>query len=228
MRILSLAIVGSLLSVPCLAQDRQAFVEGTGGFAVSSINTSPNNETSGHVSVQGGVPVWKHTLAFGEFGHYRDLEPTGAMPGVDSTVATLAATDGLDVIGSARMPATYGLGGARFELPTHSRLSPYVLGGIGAAHLTPSARFDYTDGTLPNADPSFSPTVGQDVTQQIISAGAFTQPPTENAFMFSLGGGADVGLSRHWSLDAGYRYSRIEANTPLNANGMAFGVRYRF
>jgi opacity protein-like surface antigen len=58
--------------------------------------------------------------------------------------------------------------------------------------------------------------------------GDFTQPTSTNAFEFSLGGGAEMPVTRHWAVDAGYHFSRIEADTPLNAQGMTLGLGYRF
>jgi opacity protein-like surface antigen len=46
--------------------------------------------------------------------------------------------------------------------------------------------------------------------------------------MFSVGGGAQVEIARHWMADAGYRYSRISTDTPLHTGGMTFGFGYRF
>lgn len=43
-----------------------------------------------------------------------------------------------------------------------------------------------------------------------------------------LGGGVEVPLARHWAVDADYRFSRIKADTPLNAQGATFGIGYRF
>jgi opacity protein-like surface antigen len=31
-----------------------------------------------------------------------------------------------------------------------------------------------------------------------------------------------------WVVDAGYRFSRINSDTPVNVNGVNFGVGYRF
>ena len=61
-----------------------------------------------------------------------------------------------------------------------------------------------------------------------MSAGDFTAPPATNAFMFTVGGGVDIPVARHWAVDAGYRSSRVSADTPLTAQGMTFGFGYRF
>jgi opacity protein-like surface antigen len=37
-----------------------------------------------------------------------------------------------------------------------------------------------------------------------------------------------VPLFGRWTADVGYRFSRIAADTPVNAQGATFGVGYRF
>jgi opacity protein-like surface antigen len=105
------------------------------------------------------------------------------------------------------------------------RVSPYILGGWGVARLTSTAQFTYTSGPLPDGS---TPTPGADVTDQLETAGYFTAPAASNAFMFTLGGGVDFPVAQHWAVDVGYRFSRFNATTPLNAQGATFGFGYRF
>ena len=93
----------------------------------------------------------------------------------------------------------------------------------------PPAAFTYTDGTLPNSDPTATaPSTGEDVTTQVTTLGVFTPPPSSNAMMTAFGGGAEFTMASHWALDTQYRVSRISASTPLHAQGLAFGLGYRF
>jgi opacity protein-like surface antigen len=73
-----------------------------------------------------------------------------------------------------------------------------------------------------------TPIVGTDVTSELVTSGYFTTPPSTTAFMYTLGGGVDIPVAHHWAVDVGYRFSRIQADTPLNAQGMTFGFGYRF
>ena len=116
------------------------------------------------------------------------------------------------------------LGGIRYEAPAYRRVSPYVFGGAGVARVTPSAQFTFASGTLPGATPG----AGDDVTQQLTSLGDFTQPAATTAPMFSLGGGVEIPVAHHLSVDAGYRYDRIATDTPLSTRGATFGFGYRF
>jgi Outer membrane protein beta-barrel domain len=213
------AAVTLFTAAPLLAQTERGYVSGVGGFAASP------DATSGNVLGEAGVRIAPHLLVFGSLGQFHNLQPSDAQPAVDSTTASLAAAQGLSVVGTARVPAWYGLGGLRYEVPMQGRVSPYVLGGLGAARLTPAGSFAYTSGTLPDGS---TPDTGTDVTDQLVTAGDFIAPPASTAFMFTLGGGVEVPVARHWAVDVGYRFSRVEATTPLNAQGATFGFGYRF
>jgi opacity protein-like surface antigen len=212
------AAISAVTAAPAAAQTDRAYVSGFGGFTVSPDTTSA--DALGEV----GVRIAPRLFAFGDIGQFHNLQPSTLQPTVDSTVGTLGS-QGLIVTGNARVPAWYGLGGLRYDIPSRGRVLPYVSGGIGFARLTPSAQFVYSSGTLPDGS---TPVSGDDVTSQLITAGDFTTPAATNAFMFSLGGGVSVPVARQWFVDAGYRFARIQADTPVNANGATFGVSYRF
>ena len=229
MRVLWMAATVTMLAgAPLWAQDNggpdaRGYVTGLGGFAASV------GKTTGDVLVEGGVRIAPHVMVFGNIGRFGSLQ-ADLQPTLDTSTAALSTNQGLTVIGGGSVPASYFAGGLRVEVPTNSRVMPYVLGGVGVAHLNPTAQFTFSSGTLPDGS---TPTVGTDVTTAIVSSGAFTQPAASTAFMFTLGGGAQFPIAPHWVVDAGYRYSRIAADStlsasPLNANGMTFGVGYRF
>jgi opacity protein-like surface antigen len=230
MRNLIIAAMVALTAAPLFAaegsgsgQDAKGYISGLGGFATSVSNTT------GDVSVEASVRIAPHVMVFGDIGRMGNLQAS-LQPTLDTATAALSATQGLSVVGGGKLPASYGIGGLRVEVPNRTRLLPYVLGGIGVARLTPSAQFTFTGGTMPDGS---TPDVGADVTTALVAAGGFTAPPPSTAFMFTAGGGLQVPLARHWAVDAGYRYSRIAADStlssaPLTTNGMTFGVGYRF
>jgi opacity protein-like surface antigen len=205
-------------------QDAKGFVTGLGGFTTSV------GSTTGDMLIEGGVRIAPHTMLFGNVGRFGNLQGD-LQPTLDATTAALAANQGLTVIGGGSLPASYYTGGVRVEVPINSsRALPYVLGSVGVARLNPTAQFTFASGTMPDGS---TPVVGADVTSVIATTGSFTAPPASTAFMFSLGGGVQVPVVPHWVADVGYRYSRIAADStlsasPLNANGMTFGVGYRF
>ena len=228
-RVFTVLTVFLLIAAPSFAQTEHGYIEGTGRITVSSAAASASGLLSGNAQAEVGARVAPHVMAFGDVGRFRDLQPATLQASVDSTVAMLSASDGLNVLGTARTPANYLVGGLRLGIPTHSRLSPFALGGIGFARLSPKARLTYSNGTIPGADPALAgPSAGQDVTSDIVNAGAFTLPAAFSALMLSLGGGATLDLSKRWGADAGYRFSRIAGDTPLRAQGATFGVSYRF
>jgi opacity protein-like surface antigen len=241
MRTAGLIVVTALMATPAFAQGEhgtagsapaeRGYVLGTGAFdsSTASLAGSAASLKSGSGAAQAGVRVARHVLLFGEVGRFKDLEPAGVQASVNNVVTSLSTNQGLDVTGTSRMPATYGLGGVRIQGSMRHRVTPYALAGFGGARLKPSAQFTYTDGTLPNADPTLpGPAVGSNVTSQLIAAGSFVQPAPTSAFMVALGGGAQVNVARHLIADVGYRYSRIAADTPLHAQGVTFGFGVKF
>lgn len=228
----ALVTTSAMTARPVFAQDRAGqnswenapgYITGMGGFATATGNTT------GDLLIEGGVRVAPHVMVFGDVGQFHNLM-TDLQPTLTSTATALSSNQGLAVIGGGTLPALYSLGGVRVEIPMQSRFLPYVLGGVGMARLNPKPVFTFSSGTMPDGS---TPTVGQDVTGAITTAGAFTQPAASNAFMFTLGGGVQTPIADHWVVDAGYRYSRIAADTtlsasPLNTNGLTFGVGYRF
>jgi len=158
-------------------------------------------------------------------GRFHNLQPSDLQPSVNFTTTVLSSSEGLNVIGTGRVPAWYSTGGLRYEVPMLRRIAPYVLGGIGFARLSPTAQFTFSSGALPDGS---VPAVGEDVTPTLVSAGDFAAPAASTSAMFTLGGGVEIPVARHWAVDAGYRFSRIAADTPLNAQGATFGFGYRF
>jgi opacity protein-like surface antigen len=228
MKIVIIAATAFLAAAPLMAQERsdtdaRGYVAGAGGFGVSLGNSTAATD------LEGGVRVARHVMLFGSVGHYRNLQGE-LQTALDTTTAALSASQGLDVIGSGSLPATFGLGGVRMEIPAGRRVLPYVLAGIGVARLHPTAAFTYADGTMPDGS---TPDVGTDVTGAMTSAGIYTVFPSSHRRMETLGAGMQVPVTRHWMVDAGYRFGRIAADAPLssgalNTNGMTFGVGYRF
>ena len=228
MKTLSVFAAILVMAAPAFAQREHGYVEGLGGFAVSA-SAPTASVRAGNAGVEAGIGIAPHLQLFANAGRYNDLSPGTVQQTLTDTTTALASNDALDVVGSARMPAKYMTGGLRWEVPVRGRASPFVLGGMGFARLTPTLSFIYTDGTLPNADPSMSPpAVGADVTQPIELAGLFSQPAPSTEFMTTLGGGVDVNVAKHWTVDSAYRFSRIAADTPLHAQGLTFGFGYRF
>ena len=172
-------VVIAVAMTPALAfaQTERAYVSGIGGFAITP------DTTSGDVSAEAGVRVAPHLSLFADIGHFHNLQPSDVQDNVDLTTQASADT-GLSVIGTGRVPAVYSVGGVRYQPAMIRRVAPYVLGGVGVAHLKPTARFTYSSGTLPDGS---TPAVGDDVTTQLESAFDFSLPLATNAFMATVG-----------------------------------------
>jgi opacity protein-like surface antigen len=221
------AAVTALTAAPLFAQERggqdpNGYVSAFGGAAWAAGNST------GSLLFEGGVRVAPHVMVFTNVGRFANLQGD-LQPTLDATTTSLANHD-LAVSGSGTLPAWYGIGGLRAEIPANTHVFPYFLGGIGAARLNPAAQFMYSSGTMPDGS---TPAVGTDVTSTLVSAGSYTAPPASTAFMVMLGGGVQVPLVPRWAVDVGYRYSRIAADTTLsasalNTNVMTFGFGYRF
>jgi opacity protein-like surface antigen len=231
MKALMIATTVTLLTAaPLFAQEREGqdprgYAAALGGFA-SSLGTAGN--TTGDVRFEGGVRIAPHVMVVANVGRFADLQPE-LQPTLVSTTADLA-NQGIFVTGGGSLPAWYGTGGVRAELPVGSRLVPYLLATVGVARLNPAPAFIYTSGILPDGS---TPTAGADVTPILTVSGRVAAPTSSTAPMFTLGGGVQIPVAPHVAIDAGYRYSRINADTslnalPLNANGLTFGVGYRF
>jgi opacity protein-like surface antigen len=204
-------------AAPSSAQTTRAYVAGSGGFAVAP------DGTTGDVMGEVGVQIAPNLYVFGDLGRFQNIQPSQIQPSIDVTTASLAS-GGLGVTGTAQVPAWYSLGGVRVTIPTRGRVWPYVFGGAGFARMTPTAQFTFASGTLSGSTPN----VGDDVTSQLVALGDFTQPPATNALMVAGGGGVEVPLAPRFSVDVGYRVSRIAADTPLTTQSVTFGFGYRF
>ena len=179
------------LAAPAFAQAERGYVGGSGGFAVTL------EAMSGGAMIEAGYRIAPRLFVFGDFGQYHDLQPSDVQPAVDSATEQLS-TGGLNTIGTGRVPANYLLGGLRYEAPSMGRVVPYALGGVGFAHLSPTATFTYSSGTMPDGSTA---TPGQDITSEIGSSGGFTAPASSNALMYSLGGGVQIPVFGAWTAD---------------------------
>ena len=196
----------------------RSYVLGATGFSTDSDGTSADSR------FELGGRVARNLFVFGDIGRFHNLESTAMQQTVDTTTGQLS-DNGISVTGSAETPTNYMLGGLRATVPTHSRVAPYAFGAVGFAHVMPGATFTYTSGALPDGS---MPNPGDDVTTDLTSSGLYTPPSSTNSAMYSLGGGVNLPIAKHLAADVGYRYSRIATATPINTQGMTFGVGYRF
>jgi len=217
----------ALAAAPLFAQESggqnaNGYVSAFGGTAWAGGNST------GSVVFEGGARIAPHVMVFTNVGRFANLQ-ADLQPTLDATTTALS-NQGLGITAGGKLPAWYGVGGLRAEIPASKHAYPYLLGGLGAAHLNPKPQLAFASGNMPDGS---IPDIGTDVTTALVSAGNYAAPPASTAFMFMLGGGVQVPLAPHWAVDLGYRYSRIAADsmlsaTALNTNAMTFGFGYRF
>jgi opacity protein-like surface antigen len=228
MKLFALAlIIIALAAAPSFAQEAGG-PDAAGYVSVFAGPVWSAGNSTGSVLFEGGARIAPHLMVFGNVGHFANLQ--GDLNETIDAAATTLANDGLNVTAGGTLPAWYGLGGLRGEIAASKHLLPYVLGGVGAAHLSPTPQITLNGGTPPDGT---APATGTDVTAALEASGTYTMPASNTAFMFMLGGGVQIPLVPHWIVDAGYRYSHIAADTtlsatPLNTNSMTFGFGYRF
>ncbi len=148
------ALMVLLAAGSSFAQPSRMYASMSGGVAVSP------DATSGDALGEFGVRVAPNVYVFGNIGQFHDLQPSQLAPMVISTDTALSGA-GATVVGTARVPALYGMGGVRWSVPVPtSKISPYVFSGAGFAHLTPTAQFTFNSGTIPGAltAPTTAPT----------------------------------------------------------------------
>ena len=211
------AIVGLLITTAAYAQERSVYIKADAGFVAST------EATSGDMNVEICTRLTDVVQIFGQFGRLANVQPSAAQTSVEA--ATLALqSNGYSVIGSARGPAWFSVGGVR-AMARSGTVRPYATASLGLAHLSPTAQFTYQAGpTLSGA--TF--TAGQDATADVLSNQYFNNPAGTTAMMFRVGGGIQVPVTNLMSADIGYSVSRISSATPITAKGLNFGIAFRF
>jgi hypothetical protein len=213
------ALVATLWTTAAYAQEPRGYV--VGGGALSRITGA----TSGGVNGEVGLKVAPNVVVFGNIGDLRDVHWSSLQTSVDNAVTVLSTSDGLTATAKPRVPAWYSLGGARIQFPNHSAVTPYVFGSIGFAHMSPSVRFLYQSGTTLSGNTA---TVGDDITADVVSSGAFTLPTPPTNLMLRTGGGVQVPLGKYLIGNLAYSVSRISADIPIHAQDFTVGLGIKF
>jgi hypothetical protein len=140
-------VLAGLTAAPASAQE--ASMLGTRAYMSLFGGTVWAGDSTGSVIIEGGARVAPHVLAFGNIGHFNDLQ-TDLTPSLSAQTSALAG-EGIDVTGVGTLPAWYTLGGLRAEFPANRHALPYVLGGLGTARLKPNEQFMFGSGACPTA-----------------------------------------------------------------------------
>ena len=186
------------------------YVQAIGGIATTSATDAV---------LAGGVAVraTDRLDVFGELGHLRngiwtaledDLDATGQQ--ISAQIAAMFGA-GAPVTFEARVPVWYGLGGVRAHGPQFGRLATYGEAAIGFARLRPEVRLE-VGGERLDAE----------------AGRLLTFEEERSELMSALGAGIAFRLFGPVRIEAGYRYSRIYGDRPVNVNRVHAGVGYAF
>jgi opacity protein-like surface antigen len=191
-------------------QEARGYVQAIAGFATTSA-TDAIFGGGAAIRATGRVDV------FGELGHLRngiwtslDDELTAAGEAIKQQIATQFGTD-TSVSFDARVPVWYGLGGARVRGPRLGFLDIYAEVGIGFARLRPEVQLEVAGERL-DAE----------------AGRILTLEDERSELMSALGGGVAFRLAGPIRVEAGYRFSRIHGDQPVNVNRVHAGLGYAF
>jgi len=200
------AIVFMLLMTPSMvmAQSEKGFVRGLGGLTFGT-------ETSSIIGGGVGFNVGRVVQITAEIGRMQNVMPKALQEEFDLVSDLLSTELGVPITLDARVPALYFSGGIRANVPTSSRVKPFVEVQAGVASI--SADFD-------------AEVAGIDVSNELDNE---LDLESESKFLFAIGGGISTALSQNTAVDIGYRYTRIATEDPaINASALYAAFRWMF
>jgi opacity protein-like surface antigen len=214
-----IAVSVALLPASAVAQTRtsaaaapieQAHVE-------VAAQSSFGNVTSQAFGGEVAVTVYENNVqAFLEFARARDTTPASMGSAAQSVANALAQTQS-NIGYSVKQPATFGMGGVRYLFPVSgSRLEPYVLAGIGIAHMSRNVTFTANGTDITPILPQLGVQLGSDL------SGDATK------FMVGFGGGIAYPAWQRLLVDVQFRYGRIADDPGINLARVGLGIGIQF
>ena len=149
---------------------------------------------------------------FGEFGRLTNVMTDDLQDFVDD-VAGVDESDDFDFEFEMRLPATYGFGGARYQITTNGPLGVFVEGGLGFAHVT-------SDVSLTVDGIDFS-----DEFEETLEESDDVLSTTE--MLLVVGGGVSYPVTPRADLTGGLRINRIAAADGITKTAVYVGVLWR-
>jgi opacity protein-like surface antigen len=182
----------------------RGYVGGLGGMTFGT-------ETDVLFGGEFGGNVSDNLQIYGGFGRLQNILPKSVQDDLDDASQALTFLTGLRWEFSAKAPAWYGTGGAKFMIPTRSQARPYLLGGAGFARVnTKIKEVDFGD-----------------ITNDLISEGYLDEGDVRaTKLMVEFGGGVDIPVSII-HLDLGYRF-RKPIGLDVNISQLQFGFGVGF
>jgi opacity protein-like surface antigen len=212
-----LALLVGAVALSGVAQAQTAAVsDPSRGYAEGVAQSSFGNVTSQSFGGEVGVTIRPSVVVFLEAGRVNDV----TTPQFGAAAQTIAGGLGLtqaNVTYHVKEPATFGVIGAKYVVPTSGSVRPYVLAGGGLAHVSQNASFAVGGADITSSLATYGVTLGSDL------SGNFTKP------MVVVGGGAMYTAWHMVVVDLQFRYGRILADgggINVSRVGIGFGVRF--
>lgn len=149
---------------------------------------------------------------FGEVGRLTNIMNSDLQDLVDE-LAGVDESDEFDFEFDISLPTVYGLGGARFTVPTNGPLGVFVEGGIGVGRVG-------IDVTLVVDGEDFS-----DEFEDALDDQDITEPSTEA--LFFVGGGVSYPVTPRADIMGGLRLTRIATTDGITKPAIYVGVIWR-
>ena len=210
-----LAVLAAIIVSSGVAHAQPAAAAPSKGYVEGVAQSAFGNVTSQSFGVEGGVAVAGRLQVFGEVGKVRDTSPKSIGANAQLMAGFLSQTQS-NVAFSVRQPATFGIGGVRYAMPS-GRIEPYVMAGAGMASVKRDVKFTVGATDVTSTLETLGVKLGTDL------SGSETKP------MISFGGGVAWAGWQRLVVDLQFRYGRILTESQgLNVARAGIGVGVRF
>lgn len=166
--------------------------------------------------VEVGIRIRRNLDLIGEGVWMKDASTMAEETSVKPLVEYLEITQSTTASAKMEAPTLMGSGGLRWVFEREGAWRPYVLGTVGVASIDRKTTFALSGADITDNIESYGITLGRDL------SGRET--------VLTFGGGAGVlRVANKWYLDAGVRYTNLQAengSANLWRATLGFGVRY--
>ena len=195
-----LLLLSLSVSAICAAQTTErGFVRGLGGITFGT-------ETGGAVGGGVGVNITDQLAIIGEIGWMQNVLPSELQDDLDTLTQFLTLFAEVPVTLDVKVPAVYGFGGIRANVPTGNRVTPFVEGGVGVARITLDVKAEV---------------LGIDISREIEDE---LDDTDATEVLLTIGGGINVAATTNVGFDVGYRYLRIFTDDPATNTSLLYGA----
>jgi opacity protein-like surface antigen len=187
------------------------------GYIEGVAQASFGNVTSQSYGAEAGYRLTTILGVFVESGYTKDVASSAMGAAAQQIADYLTAAGQSNVSYTVKQPAGFGQAGVRIEIPmSSSRITPYVLGGLGVARVKQDVKFFINGADVTTNLPQYGVVLGSDLAGQGYK------------MLLTVGGGAQWPLKNRLLLDLQLRYGRIftDPGTNVVRAGVGFGMRF--